>query len=280
VIDRTFTREAFDACMPSGPIVSPASGESLDNLLAGIAAAKQVTLEFLESLTYIRDPWRCPFELLPDLEREFGISPNAALPERDRRAAVAVVRYKRRSLATIRKLQAVLDKAGFGAGGYGLVVTPNSSPPADPQGIIGAFQLTAHEVGDGSGACAGNGGAYAAQRSGYLLVNGDSYQSRPIYPQAGTFCARAFDGSDTESPKTRAGYYTSYSLFSDTYASPPEGYWPLIFFVGGTAYRNPDGSISGISTAWVPFERRQELHRLILRIKPEGMWAGMCVQYN
>jgi hypothetical protein len=279
---RTFYREALDAHMPSGPILKPAQGGYMDKVLDGIATGKQTTLEAIEALAFIRDPYRCPLELLPDLEREFGLSPNPALTEHDRRATLATVRYKRGGLATVRKLQAALDKAGFGAGGYGLIVTPNASPPTDPAAIVNAsYSLVAHEIGDGSGACAGNAKAYASKNyGGYYLVNGDTYQDRPVYPQAGQICARAFDGSDSKSGLECAGYYTSYALYSNEWPSPPAGYWGLIFFVGGTVSRNVDGSISAVSTVTVPFERRQELHRIILRIKPEGIWAAMIVQYN
>jgi hypothetical protein len=198
----------------------------------------------------------------------------------DRRKNVALLRYKRRGMATVAKLQAALDKAGFGAGGYGLIVTPNSSPATEPAAIVDAsYQLTAHEIGDGSGACAGNANAYAGQRGGYYLVNGDSYVLSPAYPQAGQICARAFDGSDSKSGEECAGRYTAYTLYENEYASPGAALWSLIFFVGGTVSRNSNGSISAVSAVQIPAARRQELHRLILRIKPVAMWAAMIIQY-
>lgn len=277
----TFARAMIDGLSPRGSIVTPAPGLELDNLFEGMADGHQEVIGDLEALAYVRDPWKCPRALLSDLEREFGITPNPALTEKDRRANVAVAKYRKRELATVSKLQRALDMAGFGASGYGLIVTANGSPATDPAAIVdNAYQLTAHAIGDGSGSCAGNARAYAAKRGGYYLVNGDTYSLAPNYPQAGQICARAFDGSDTKSPTEAAGYYSTYTLYTSEYPSPPAGFWPLIPFVGGTAARNLDGSIAAISTVWIPAARRQELHRLILRIKPLGIWVAMIVQYQ
>ncbi|MBU1080898.1 MAG: phage tail protein [Spirochaetes bacterium] len=279
--ESVYMRQVVDALMPEGSILTPAAGGYLDRLLDGIADNEQAILEAMESLANIRNPWKCAIELLPDLEREFGITPNPALTEKDRRANLALVRYKRRSLGTVAKLQRALDRAGFGAGGYGLIVTPNASPATDPAPIVdNSYQLTAHAIGDESGAVAGNMGAYAARRGGYYLVNGDSYAARPEYPQAGQICARAFDGTDTLSGKECAGHYTGYALYENEYASPGAALWPLVFFVGGIVARNADGSIAAVSPVTIPATRRQELHRLILRIKPMGIWAAMIIQYT
>jgi hypothetical protein len=272
-------RRAIDALLPDGPVLSPAPGDYLDKLLSGVADNHQATLDDLADLAYIRNPGACPEALLSDLEREHGISPSTALTLSERRAALAVVRFKKKSLRTVARLQAVLDKAGFGSGGYGLLVTPNASPATDPSAIVDdAFELTAHAIGEGM--YAGNANAYAAKRGGYYLVNGDQYTLEPVYPQAGQICARAFDGSDSLSGTECAGYYSSYTQYSNEYSSPPKGYWPLIFFIGGVVSRNMNGSIASISTVWIPAHRRQELHRLILRYKPLGMWAAMIVQYS
>jgi hypothetical protein len=49
--------------------------------------------------------------------------------------------------------------------------------------------------------------------------------------------------------------------------------------VGGSVARNPDGRIASVASVDVPVGRRQELHRLILRVKPLGIWAAMIVRY-
>ena len=277
---RSLMRLSNDALMPPGAIWRPTAGGKLDALHDGLADNGQTVHDNLAQLAYLRNPYRCPLEFLSDLEREYGIPPTTSLSEADRRAQVAAVKYKRSRLATAARLQRALDLAGFGAGGYGLIVTPNSSPPADPAAIVTAsYQLTAHAMGDGSGSVAGTAGAYAAQRAGYYLVNGDTYVLTPNYPGAGQICARAFDGSDSLSGQQSAGYYSSYTQFTNPYASPAQAYWPLIFFVGGVVTRNGDGSIASIARVTIPARRRQDLHRIILQNKPLGIWAGMCVQF-
>jgi len=280
-----FMRRVMDSILPtssiSGAALKPIPDGNMDRLHDGMSDNMQDLFNDLTNLAYIRNPWDCPIVLLPDLEREFGISPNPALTESERRGNLSVICYKHRhSLATAAKLQRALDLAGFGLGGYGLIVSTNSNPATDPSAIVDkSYQLTAHEIGDGD-LCAGHSLAFAAQRSGYYLVNGDFYSSSPIYPQAGLVCARAFDGSDSESPKSRAGYYESYVYYVNEFVSPPSGYWPMLFFIGGEVSFNLDGTIAAVSAVWIPSHRRQELHRLVLRMKPLGTWASMIVQYN
>ena len=267
--------------MPDGSIWQPSHGGGFDRLLDGVAENKQAVLGDLGGLAHIRDPLRCPVELLPDLEREFGVTANIALTERERRMAVAIIRYKRVTLPTTQKLQRVLDMAGFGSGGYGLTVTPNASPPTDPFPIVGmSCNLTAH--GFPSIFCAGNTDvAFAGYGGGYYLVSGDHFMARQLYPQAGQICARVFDGSDYMSGRERAGYHEDFAITNEAaqHKTPPEAYWPLIFFVGGTVTRNGDGSIGSVAMVSVPATRRQELHRLVLRVAPMGIWAAMMVGY-
>jgi hypothetical protein len=103
--------------------------------------------------------------------------------------------------------------------------------------------------------------------------------TRQLYPQAGQICARAFDGSDYMSGRESAGFFEKTVDEIAVYYSPPKPYWSLIFFVGGDVTRNDDGSIANVAVVSVPAARRQELHRLILRIAPMGIWAAMMVKY-
>jgi hypothetical protein len=275
-------REALNALMPDGAAWRPAFGGDYDRLLNGVARNKQDVFDDLSALANIRDPYNCPIELLPDLEREYGISPNNALTEKERRRSLAAIRYKSLGLATAQKLQRALDMAGFGYGGYGLIVTPNSSPATDPYPIVEAnFVMTAHEF--PSIFCAGNTDvAFAGYGGGgYYLVSGDYFTSRPLYPQAGEIVARASDGSDYRSGYECAGFYNEMVVIdeNENNRSPDEPWWPLIFFVGGVVTRNPDGRITNVASVDVPAGRKQELHRMILRIKPCGIWAAMMVRY-
>jgi hypothetical protein len=233
----------------------------------------------LEKLKDVRNPYLCPLELLSDLEREFGIAGNEGLTEKDRREALAAIRYKTALLATVAKLQFYLDKSGFGRGGYGLIVTNNESPAVNPIPVVeSVFALTAHDF--PSVYAAGTSTAYAGYGGGYYLINQDWKMLRPLYPQVGNICARAFDGSDEKSGLECAGYYEVYHDVAQKYTATGDSrFWPFVFFVGGEAGRNPDGSIAFVPAVTVPSVRRQELHKLVLRIKPLGTWAAMMVNY-
>jgi hypothetical protein len=267
-------RSVHDALMPQGAAWEPASGGKMDRLLEGFADNAQAVLDDLESLAWIRNPAKVPGELLPDLEREYGITPDDRIPDADRREGLSAVRYNSRPSARVQSLQDALDKAGFGVNGYGLAVTPNGSPASDPHPIVEEnILLTAHKF--PSRYAAGTAIAFAAERGGYYLVNGDRYNSRPVYPQAGYMQAQAFPSSSC------AGYYEGYAGYENEYtAAIPRPYWPFVAFCGGTVTRNEDGSVASVATVNVPMSRRQELHRLILRLKPLHSWIGMLVNYS
>jgi hypothetical protein len=269
----TFMRQVNDVLMPRGPVWEPAYNGRMDRLLDGFARNSQEVFDDLEGLAYIRNPYKVPARMLTDLEREFGVTPDNTVLDSDRREALAVIRYSPRPSPRVGSLQNSLDKAGFGANGYGLTITPNGSPASDPHPIVNDnFLLTAHEYPSRYGA--GTASAYAAERGGYYLVNGDRFNSRPVYPQAGNMAAREFPSSSC------AGYYEGYAGYENEYtAAIPEEYWPFVFFCGGTVTRNEDGSIASVATVNVPISRRQELHRIILRQKPLHSWAGMLVNY-
>ena len=270
----SFMRQVHDALMPQGEAWTPAPGGKYDRLLDGFADNAQAVLDDLKSLAYIRNPRKNPLAMLSDLEREYGITPDDRIPESDRREDLAIARYNARPDSLVRALQKTLDKTGFGVNGYGLVATLNGTPAANPWYIIDEnFVLVAHEF--PSVYAAGTGVAYAGERGGYYLVNADRFNSRPAYPGAGTgMQAQEFPS------KSCAGYYEGYAGPENEYTSPiPPEFWPYVFFVGGAVTRNEDGSIASVATITVPLERRQELHKHILRLKPLHSWAAMCVTY-
>jgi hypothetical protein len=268
-------RSVHDALMPRGPAWESSPGGKYDRLLEGFADNAQAVLDDLQSLAYIRNPQKVSAELLPDLEREYGISPDATIPEKDRRNNLSIIRYRPRASSRVKSLQDALDKSGFGSNGYGLTVTPNGSPAIDPHLIINEnFILTAHEF--PSIYAAGTSAAYAGELGGYYLVNGDRFNSRPVYPAAGAgMAARDFPS------KSCAGYYEGYLGYENEYTAPiPQPCWPFVFFLGGTVTRAEDGSITSIATVPIPITRRHELHKIILRAKPLHSWACMVVAYQ
>ena len=231
-------RGVIGSLLPDGAVWRPAHGGDLDRLLDGVAEGKEGVLVDLSALAHIRDPYKCPAGMLGDLERELGISSNHALTETQRRKYLVPIRYKRQTLSTAQKLQYALDKAGFGYGGYGLKVTPNS-PPADPELTGWYYTMQAHDW--PSIYCAGS----------------------PLVGFAGQYNVRYYLASGGE----------------EELETPPESWWPLLFFVGGTPVRTYEGRIRRVTIVDVPKDRRQELHRIILRIKPMGIWAALLVRY-
>ena len=113
-------------------------GKGLWQLIIGMADNHQLVLEFLRSLTYIRDPRRTP--ILDDLEREFGIYPNPALTEEVRRQKLAAIKYARVGTGSKDNLENALHTAGF----TNLFVWENS-PAQDPNIFWGGAQMYCQE---------------------------------------------------------------------------------------------------------------------------------------
>jgi len=118
-------------------------------------------------------------------------------------------------------MQTALNRAGFGFGGYGLIVTHNASPATEPETAGTTFAMTANEF--PSIYCAGNEAAYCGLfDAGYFLASGND--------------------------------------FDHELESPPMTHWPLVFFVGGQATRSHNGEILNVHPIDIPINRRQDLH--------------------
>jgi hypothetical protein len=129
----------------------------------------------------------------------------------------------------------------------------------------------------GNDAQCGEPEAYCGRVGGELLVNGEVFEQQPNYT---VLCGEA-DAQCGEADAL-SGQYDSITLIPIEYNIPTvAGYWPLIFFVGGDAIRDPVTSeLTDIEIAGIPIERRQEFRRLILRYKPMSTWAGLVVVYE
>ena len=255
-MSRTHMREVLNAVKPDGAAWNPAYDGDFDRLLNGIAKNYQEAVEKIEKLAYIRDPEKAPLELMGDLEREFGIASDNNKIDKIRRKTLAAIRYKNNQIATDDKLQRALDLAGFGSGGDGVKVVRNESPAIDPGDYIGY------------------------QNKNYYLANSDNYSVKLQVAQAGQICARNPNGSDWRSGIESAGYYNENDEQYIRHPTPPQEYWPLVFFVCGGAERGEGGMIVSLSQAIVPKSRRQELNRIVLSIKPVAIWAAMLITYT
>ena len=268
---KTVSRQTFDALMPPGPLWVPQDGKGLDQLIEGIADNSEDIADFLAQLAHIRNP--ALTTLLSDLEKEYGIAINTNLTEAVRRMRLATKAFGGTSNGSIDVLQAALDSSSFTQ----LTVYENN-PAVDPAIFLDQiFQMIAN----GDNAYAGfipvagpPSTAYAGRIGGELLVNGDIFFTAPAYlSQAGDAWAgglHGYAGRFDEMKTTKLEY--------DIPIDPDD--WPLVFFVGGAATFNPDGSLLTIENADVDAEREQELKRTILSIKPIHSWCGLIVTFN
>lgn len=261
----SFLRKAIDLLWMKGPIHEPVEDGDYSNLRDGIANNIDDIRTDVKNVAYIRDPGKTP--ILSDLEREYGVTVNTVLTEAQRRTLLDIERYKKKTTAQDDQLQDRLDRAGFD-----LTVYNNSpdGPAIDPAIILDQnFQMQAQT---GTNYFAGNTDAYAGRLGGYLLVNGAIFSQIPAYYGAGDLYA----GNDN----AVAGYFDYLKQIPVEYPIPTDsGDFPLVFFVGGDATFNPDGSIADISVGFVPNEQRKKLEDIILQFKPMFTWCGLVISY-
>lgn len=271
----------MEALWPKGASWDIAPNSDLDKLLDGIGASNDEVMEFLSQLASIRDPANT--FILGDLEREYGVFTDELFTDAERRERLKPHVYPGEKTGSADHLQSALDLAGLGAGaaggGYNLQVHIND-PPVDPAPFIDkAFQMVA----GGDNAFAGfeplsgpPSTAFAGSIGGEWVVNGDIFTQSPAYTmQAGGDFAFAGNGNAV------AGRFDSLNQTPIEYDTPTDpNDWPLVFFVGGDATRNINGELTNIEIASVPTARKNELRRLILRIKPLGTWCGLIVGFS
>lgn len=272
----TLSRAVIDALLPSGPIWTPESDSDYDKLLDGIADNSEAVRLTLDALRHLRNPSKTP--ILKDLEREFAVIPSAAATEQERRQRLKAVMFRRSELPTYSMLEEQIGEAGF----PGIYVHANS-PAVDPNTFLAHnFNMTCGDLlPGGNDAQCGEPEAYCAQVGGELLVNGDIYWQLPNYT---ALCdlANISGGCQCGEAGASCGEFDGVTMFPLIYDVPAEaGYWPLIFFVGGEATRDPvTGELTSIDIAPVAIERRDEFKRLILRYKPMASWAGLVVVWS
>jgi len=297
----TLTRALVDGLWPKGSAANPAPDSDLDNFLEAIADNTEVPRAFLESVAYIRDPYKTI--VLDDLEREYGIMFNPVLTEAQRRQNVANKKFKKAS-GTLWALQEALDLAGFGQSGYGLMVYDNNGGANPNDFVTGEWRMYAGAT--GLPIYAGNSGAFASFIGGTaeLIVNGPQFTAAPEY----WGCGMAVYTGNTIA---NCGYYLKLAYTPIDYPIPIDsGYWPLFFFIGrNPTYITPDSSfvitsrgnnvvtsrgnlvttnggngtsipyINTIESPDVPADRHAELVELILRWKPVFTWGLLFANY-
>ena len=259
------------SAMPKGSAWNPKPGGDLDLTLEATGDIIKLICDRMENARYVRNPKKT--FILDDLEREFGILKNNLLTEQERRNNLDAKKNQAPGGGTKDDLQDALDNAGFN-----LQVHKND-PSVDPAIFLTQnFQMVA----GGGNAYAGftldgiNIDAFAGLIGGDLLVNGSVFNQYPAYTmQAGGVSAFAENGDAI------AGRFDTISRVPIEYEVPTDpNDFGFVFFVGGDATRNGAGELTKINQGFVSSERKEELERIVLSIKPIYSWAGMIITYN
>lgn len=258
------SRDALNSLLPEGAAWEPEPEGDYDNLFEGIAENSDYVRDFLSNLSTIRNPLLT--FLLPDLEKEYGITPLDSATEAERRQNLLVAKTSNDGNGSNDFLEAQLRASGFD------VYVHDNDPPVDPDIFLSQnFAMVAA----GGNAYAGRADAFAAIIGGELLVNGPQFAQSPDYDMVanGGF---AYAGNS----QAIAGHFAILRLDPVVYEVPDDsGYWGLIFFVGGPATRDVDGKLTDIERATVSILRKTEFQNLILRYKPLHSWAGLIIDY-
>jgi len=239
-------RAALDALFPPGELWNPEDGESFDQQLDGISDTIEDVKSTIDSLEHIRNPYKTP--VFTDLERNFGFLPNDDIDLDIRQKRLATRIYKKDRVNAVQDLQNDLTSAGFN------VLVHQNDPPVDP--------------------------ALFYTPPAKILVNTPiRIQLQATTMQAGASVAYA-GYNEGGGYFSCAGYFEYYiDRFLQYFLPTDPKYWPMIFFVGGTATRNPSGELTSIAFADVDSNRQVELDETILRAKSLGIWCVLIVNY-
>jgi hypothetical protein len=265
------SRDVLNLLWPEGAAWTPATDDDYDKLLEGISENSEYVRLAMFALRYLRDPLNTT--ILSDLEKEFAVYPTPGATEEERRQRLANVMFGRSEQPTYELLQAKLRNAGFD------VYVHANSPAVDPDLFLAQnFNMMCGELlPGGNDAQCGEPEAICAETGGELLVNGEIFLQFPNY----TFLCGEADAQCGE-PDGMAGQYDSIRLEEILYEVPAiAGYWPMIFFVGGPATRDPvTGALTEIEMVTIPIEREAEFKKLILRYKVMASWAALIAVFG
>jgi hypothetical protein len=125
----------LDATLPKGAFWSVKADGDFDKLLDGIGDNIDIVREFLARLARIRDPQTVDLEMLPDLEREYGVLTDLAISVAQRRNYLAGVKYALPGTGSEDDVELALRNAGFD------VRVIQNSPRVDPNSILNASFL-------------------------------------------------------------------------------------------------------------------------------------------
>lgn len=252
----------IDAVLPKGSIWVPKVTGFFEGLLLGVADSFDGIHARLSTLADIRNPQKTT--LLDELEIDYGVKFNPALTEQQRRDFLSAFIGSGDNTGSRQELENAIRAAGFDLFVY------SNSPAVNPNLFANNFDMTAGD----DNAFAGEPDAVAGVFGSDFVVNGDIVIEQPIY-----LMTAGEDGAFAGEPDAVAEIEDFIETFYQ-YSLPgnPDS-WPFIFFVGGPATFDLDGSILSIEFVEIDDSMRLQLREIILKYKPLITWGLLQVNY-
>jgi hypothetical protein len=259
-------RRVLDSLLPPGAIWRVKKGGYMDKLHEGMSANAQTTHDFLADVGHVRDPARTT--ALPDLEREFGVSPSDGMTDATRRAVLGSKMFSRGLKGQYWVLQNAINQAGF----VGVNVYPND-PAVNPSTFLtGNAQMFC----GGANAYAGRSDAYAAVYGGLLIVNGAQYVNTPRVVGCGSGLVSCHAIWPNTLNTNIAGGFTYSQAQALNYGPPAESFkWPFVFFIASGATYDGSGHVIALTQCQITVARMSEFTSLVLHYKPLHSWAAL-----
>jgi hypothetical protein len=162
----------INALLPDGFAWNPKPDGYFDKLLDGLAEMQTDITSFLLGLAYTRNPEKT--SILDDLEREFGLEPNSAMTEAQRRIRLKAVKSDRSGDGTAYMMEQRLRASGFD------VYVHINDPATDPNNFIQTEFTVCCGFED---AVCGYSGAVCGASNGMLIVNGNMFFDTGVIPE-------------------------------------------------------------------------------------------------
>ena len=276
----SITRQTINALLPKGSAWTPKPGGGYDLFLDGVADNAEDIRGDLEALAYLRDS--ALTSIRSDLEKEYGLLGNDALSLSER---------------ITRLIAAKSERSGFGADymqdklnayGFDTLSVFINDPPVNPNIflLIGGTQFN-----DADAVCGNTNAVFAPVGTALdaeLIVNGPLFRESIIPPPVdGVY---DIDRAEVEyqirtgtTYKTVCGDPLSVCGYQEAVFGAVvdwSKYWGLVFFIGDSVTRDAvTDEITSITKADISADRREELRRLIIQLKPAHSWCGLFVNY-
>jgi len=258
--------DTFKHLVPQSRAWRLTANKNLRSFFEGLSGAPEDARYFVDDVFDDIDPGKT--RQLTEWERQFGL-PATLATDAERRVRLAA-EWKATGGQSPRYIQDTLQAAGFPVFIHEWFV-PGTNPPTvrDPRVYItDAAGFIQFESCDGADTAQDNdeemedGGAL--QPRGYVLVNKDE---APTTEQAGDGGGDWQDGDALAQDGSGVVIYRQrpYIIPSDPDA------WPYFIYIGGETF--PD-------FVTLPANRRAEFERLVLKICPAHIWAGILIDYS